>query len=106
LAEGCPDHYDYNALTEQETSAHPHRVRRPEISGGEPLIHETRITVRYIVEQVQAGRTVDTFLVALMYYYDHQTELDRLLEESRLERVIADQSLQVEPVTEAVGGGP
>src|SRR5437867_3779903 len=53
---------DYNALTEQGMRAHPHIVLRPEISGGEPLIRGTRITVRHIVEQVQAGQTVDTIL--------------------------------------------
>jgi prevent-host-death family protein len=105
---------DYNALTEQGMRAHPHIVRRPEISGGEPLIRGTRITVQHIVEQVQAGHTVDTILAALphltpaqvyaalTYYYDHQAELDRLLEESRLERVVTTQGLQVEPVTEGV----
>jgi hypothetical protein len=79
-------------------------VRRPEISGRESLTRGTRITVQHIVEQVQAGQTVDTILAALTYYYDHEAELDCLPEESQLERVIVTQGLQVEPVTEGVAG--
>jgi prevent-host-death family protein len=105
---------DYNALTAPGTMEASHIVRRPEISGGEPLIHGTRITVRHIVERVRSGHTVDAILAALphltpaqvyaalAYYYDHQAEIDRLIEESRPERVVAAQGLRVEPVAEGV----
>ncbi|MGH8058252.1 MAG: type II toxin-antitoxin system prevent-host-death family antitoxin [Candidatus Entotheonellia bacterium] len=105
---------DYNALTEPATTEHPHIVRRPEISGGEPLIRGTRITVRHIVERVQAGQTVETILAALphltraqvhaalAYYYDHQAEIDRLLEQSRPDRVLEGQGLQVKRVAKGV----
>lgn len=105
---------DYNTLVEQAAEGHPRIVRRPDISGGEPIIRGTRISVRHIVERVQAGQSVDDILAALphltaaqvydalSYYHDHQAEMDQLIEESRPERVIATQGLNVEKVVEGV----
>ncbi|MFQ5854585.1 MAG: type II toxin-antitoxin system prevent-host-death family antitoxin [Anaerolineae bacterium] len=105
---------DYNALVEQVAEEHPRIVRRPDISGGEPIIRGTRVSVRHIVERVQAGQSVDDILAALphltvsqvhdalSYYYDHQAEIDRQIEESRPEQVIAEQGLKVEKVAEGV----
>lgn len=105
---------DYNALVDQAAEGHSRIVCRPDISGGEPIIRRTRISVRHIVERVQAGQSVDDILAALphltatqvydalSYYYDHQPEIDGLVEESRPERVIAKQRLKVERVTEGV----
>jgi prevent-host-death family protein len=105
---------DYNTLVEQAAEAQPRIVRRPDISGGEPIIRGTRISVRHIVERVQAGQSVDDIMAALphltatqiydalSYYYAHQPEIDRLIEESRAERVIAEQRLKVEKVTHGV----
>lgn len=105
---------DYNVLIEQAAKGHPRIVRRPDISGGEPIIRGTRISVRHIVERMQAGQSVNDILAALphltatqvydalSYYYDHQLEIDRLIEESRPERVIAAQGLKVERVAEGV----
>ena len=105
---------DYNALVKQATEGHPRIIRRPDISGGEPIIQGTRISVRHIVERVQAGQSVDDILAALphltaaqvydalSYYHDHQAEIDRLIEESRPERVIATQGLKVEKVAAGV----
>lgn len=104
---------DYNRLTEQVTARHPHIVRRPETSEGEPLIRGTRIVVRHIVERFRAGQTVDQILAALphltpsqvyaalSYYYEHQAEIDHLIEACHPEQVIAAQGLRVE----ARGGG-
>jgi len=105
---------DYNALVDQAAEGHPRIVRRPDISGGEPLIRGTRISVRHIVERVQAGQSVDDILAALphltaaqvysalSYYHDHQAEIDQLIEAGRPERVIAAQGLKVEKVAEGV----
>ncbi len=105
---------DYNALVKQATEGHPRIIRRPDISGGEPIIRGTRISVRHIVERVQAGQSVDDILAALphltaaqvydalSYYHDHQAEIDGLIEESRPERVIAARDLKVEKVAEGV----
>ena len=105
---------DYNTLVDQAAEGHPRIVRRPDISGGEPIIRGTRISVRHIVERIQAGQSVDDILAALphltatqvydalSYYYDHQPEIDGLIEESRPERVILRQRLKVEKVAEGV----
>ena len=105
---------DYNALLERLAEEHPRIVRRPDISGGEPIIRGTRITVRHIVERVQAGQTVEDIVAALphltvaqvhdalSYYYDHQIEIDELIEKSRPEQVLADHSLKAQKVTEGV----
>ena len=106
---------DYNALVDQAAEGHFHIVRRPEISAGEPIIRGTRISVRHIVERLQADQSVDAILAALphltaaqvydalSYYHDHQAEIDQLLEESQPERVIAAQGLKVEKVAEGMG---
>jgi len=39
---------------------------------------------------------------ALAYYYDHQAKIDRLLEESRPDRVLEAQGLQVTRVAKGV----
>lgn len=101
---------DYKAMTGARTNGHPYIGRDPGISGGEPLIRGTRITVRHIVQLTRSGFAVDQILAAhphltaaqvhdaLSYSYDHQNEIDRLIEETRLERVIADQGLDVEEI--------
>jgi prevent-host-death family protein len=105
---------DYTALVEQIADGHPHIVCRPDVSGGEPIIRGTRVSVRHIIERIQAGQSVDDILTAiphltaaqvygaLSYYHDHQAEMDRLIEESRPDRVIAAQGLEVEKVAEGV----
>ena len=105
---------DYTALVEQTAGAPPRIVRRPDICGGEPLIRGTRISVRHVIERVQASQSVEDILAALphltaaqvyaalSYYHDHRPEMDQLIEESRPERVLAAQGLKVEQVAEGV----
>jgi len=105
---------DYSALVEQARERGPRIIRRPEISGGEPIIQGTRISVRHIVERVRAGQTVEDVLaalphltaaqvyVALSYYYEYQREIDQLTQESRPERIIAAQGLKVETAADGV----
>ena len=105
---------DYKTLVEQTAKEHPRIVRRSDISGGEPIIRGTRISVPHIVERVQDGQSIEDILAALphltaarlydalSYYHDHRPEIDRLIAESRPERVIAAQGLKVEKVAEGV----
>ncbi len=105
---------DYTALVEQTAEGHSHIMCRPDVSGGEPLIRGTRISVRHLIERIQTGQSVEDILAALphltaaqvyaalSYYYDHQPEIDRLIEESRPERVLAEQGLKVEQVADGV----
>ena len=99
---------------EQTAKGHPYIVRRPTVSGGEPIIRGTRISVRHLVERIQAGQSIEDILAALphltaaqvyaalSYYHDHQSEMDQLIEEGRPERVSAAQGLKVEKVAEGV----
>jgi prevent-host-death family protein len=105
---------DYNALVDQAAEGHPYIVRRSDISGGEPLIRGTRISVRHIIERVQAGQSIADLLAALphvtpaqvyaalSYYHDHQAEMDRLLAEGQPAQVLAAQGLKVEKVAAGV----
>ena len=100
---------DYSALVEQAGELLPHIIRRPEISGGEPHIQGTRISVRHIVERVQAGQSVEDILaalpqlnaaqvyVALSYYYQYRPELDQLIQESHPEPALASLGLKNDP---------
>ena len=105
---------DYTALVEQTADGYPRIVRRPAVSGGEPIIRGTRISVCHIIERIQTGQSVEDILAALphltvaqvydalSYYHDHQAEMDRLIEENRPEQVIAAQGLKVEKIAEGV----
>ena len=89
-------------------------VRRADISGGEPVIYGTRITVRHIVERIEAGQTVEDILAALpyinaaqvsralSYYYDHQDEINLLIESARPAQFVAAQGLQVKQAADGV----
>ena len=64
------------------------------ICGGEPVIADTRISVRLVVELENAGKNVDEIVAmyphithaqvhdALSYYYDNKEEIDRFVEEN------------------------
>lgn len=108
-------HYeDYNALVNQAKEKGPRIIHRPDISGGEPIIQGTRISVRDIIERVRAGQSVEDILAALphltaaqvyaglSYYYEYQPEINRLIEESQPERIIAAQGLKIEKVADGV----
>jgi len=105
---------DYTALVEQMTAGHAYVVCRPTISGGEPIIRGTRISIRHIIERVRSGQSVEDILAALphltaaqvyaalSYYYDHQPQIDQLIEESKSERVMNAQGLKVKKVADGV----
>ena len=105
---------DYDALVKQAKERGPRIIRRPEISGGEPILQGTRISVRDIIERVWAHQSVEDILAALphltvaqvhaalSYYYEHRPEIDRLIEESQPERIIAVYGLKVEKVADGI----
>ena len=76
---------------------HPHIVRNPGRARGTPTVDGTRITVAFIVGQLRAGDTPQDVLAsyphltpaaiydAISFYYDHQAEIDRFIEENTLE---------------------
>ncbi len=71
---------------------HPHVVRTEGVCGGEPVVRDTRFTVRAIVTYVlRLGMTVEEVVRewphlapaqvydALSFYYDYQDEIDELI---------------------------
>jgi len=105
---------DYSALAQRAEDGSSHLTREPGISGGEPIIRGTRISVRHIVERVQAGQSVDEILAALphltaaqvhaalAYYCDHQAEIDQPIEASRPEQVLASHGISVKRLGQGV----
>jgi uncharacterized protein (DUF433 family) len=90
-----------------EQTEHPHIIRVQGIGNGEPIIKNTRISVRLIAEYYKAGLTVEEVLRdyphlnaaaiydAISYYIDHQDEIEALLEANRIETVLADSGLTI-----------
>ncbi len=76
------------------TTIYPYISASPEIAGGVPIISGTRVTVRSIAGYYQMGMNVDEILSTLSllrpsqvhstlaYYFDHQEEIEKDLEES------------------------
>ncbi|HLC15997.1 MAG TPA: DUF433 domain-containing protein [Thermodesulfovibrionia bacterium] len=74
--------------------SYPYITSKREIAGGVPIIEGTRITVRCIAGYYQMGMNVDEILLslphlspsqvhsALAYYFDHQKDIDKDLQES------------------------
>jgi uncharacterized protein (DUF433 family) len=73
---------------------HPHIVRKPGPRGGEPLIRDTALTVRSIVQRVRTGEapeqivrifpvlTLAQVYDALSYYHEHPAEIDGYIREN------------------------
>jgi len=86
-------------LKERKTE-HSHIVKRAGICGGEPIIDGTRTPVRAIVGYYKMGMTVEEILEglphlkpaevydALAYYFDHQEEIERDIEEDSEENLM------------------
>lgn len=72
----------------------PHIVRKPGPRGGEPLIHDTALSVRTIVQRVRAGEspeqiaqifpmlTLTQVYAALSYYHEHPAEIETYIREN------------------------
>jgi uncharacterized protein (DUF433 family) len=81
---------------------HPHITKIEGLQGGEPIVRESFVTVRTIVEQIRLGTSPDELVQgysplslaeiydALSYYYDHIEEIENLIHEHRqaLDRAI------------------
>jgi len=71
---------------------YPHIVQDASVSGGQPVVERTRLSVATLVRAHQLGMDLDEILVqypgltaaelhaALLYYLDHKADMDRLLE--------------------------
>ena len=84
-------------MTAEPRTEHPHIVMSHGVAGARPMIAGTRISVALIVGLLRAGDTPQDILAtyphlgpaavydAISYYYDHQDEIDRVIEDSTLE---------------------
>lgn len=84
---------EYVALVKQTKEGRPGIIRRSDVSGGEPILARSRISVRHIVERTRAGMAPEEIAAALphlslgqvyealSYYFDHQAEMDELIAE-------------------------
>jgi len=90
-----------------QSTEHPHIVRMPGISGGEPILKGSRVPVRAVVLHYKAGATMEEILEAyphisaaavydaISYYLDHQEEIEALIEQNRPERVMEEHRLEL-----------
>jgi len=77
------------------------------VCGGRPIIKGTRTPVKAIVGYYKLGLSVEEILAGLphltpaqvyeafSYYHDHRSEIERDIEESRVERLIERYGLKV-----------
>jgi len=105
---------DYESLRARVEDGHPRIERRLDISGGEPIIRGTRISVRHIVERTLAGQSPDEIVVALprlslaqvfdalSYYSDYRGEVDDLLATSTPESVLERNRLRAVQLSDGI----
>jgi uncharacterized protein (DUF433 family) len=101
----------------QKPGRHPYVGRIEGINDGEPIILGTRISVARIVQLLRGYGSVDEILAsmphltraqvydALSYYYDHEEEIEHLMDRGNLENVLARSGLTLEEVAEEVYEG-
>jgi uncharacterized protein (DUF433 family) len=83
-------------------TAHPYIVNDDEILAGEPIIRGTRTPVRAIIEASRLGVAAEEFpsalphltlvqvFAALIYYSDHQDEINAHIERNRIPNSLID----------------
>lgn len=82
------------AVERPAPTEHPHIVRKPGPRGGEPLIRDTALTVRAIVQRVRMGELPEQIVAAfpvltlaqvydaLSYYHEHPDEIEGYIREN------------------------
>ena len=82
-------------IEREKKKEHLYIEKKKGVCGGEPVIKGTRITVRLIAELEKSGHSADEIVVmyphikhahvydALSYYYDHKSEIDKLIVENK-----------------------
>jgi uncharacterized protein (DUF433 family) len=94
-------------MNDSVTTAYHYVTRVSGIQGGRPTIKGTRVPVKAIVGYYKMGLSVEEILEglpqltpaqvyeALSYYHDHPDEIERDIEESRVEHLIERYGLKV-----------
>lgn len=82
-------------------------TRAEDICGGSPIIRGTRTPIRAIVGYYKMGSTIEEILEglphltaaqvfeALSYYHDHQVEVEKEIDESRVSELLEKYGLRV-----------
>ena len=88
------------------TTEHPYIVRMEDVCGGAPVVRGTRTSVRSIIAYYKLGMSVEEILDglphltaaqvydALSYYHDHQDEIERDIQENRIQNVMEKHDLR------------
>ncbi len=88
---------------------HPHIVRVPGVCGGDPVVEGTRISVVFIVRQLQAGDdamdiaaslpqlTPAAIYDAISYYHDHKAEIDAIIADNTPEKLAERYGYEIAP---------
>lgn len=97
-----PDEVASQIITANATTTeHPYVERRYDVLGGKPTIKGTRLPVWQLAERIKLGDSPDDLLNAyphlsaaavfdaISYYDDHCEEIEREIEENRLENALA-----------------
>jgi uncharacterized protein (DUF433 family) len=97
-----PDEVASQMITEYTSATeHPYIERRAEVLDGKPVIKGTRLAVWQIAERLKLGDSPDDLLNAythlsaaavydaISFYYDHREEVERQIEDNRLENSLA-----------------
>jgi uncharacterized protein (DUF433 family) len=87
-------------LLEVKLTEHPHIERREGVLSGRPILRGTRMPVWQIVWKWKAGDTLEliheyfphlsmaALYDAISYYYDHQAEIEKEIEDNKIENVL------------------
>jgi uncharacterized protein (DUF433 family) len=88
-------------LRDEQKTEHPYITRVPGILSGRPIVRGTRIPVWQVANAVlHLGDTVEGYLEghphlttakiydALSYYFDHREEIEKEIEENKIENVL------------------
>jgi len=85
---------------------HPYIVQIEDICGGRPVIKGTRISVQIIIGYYKLGMSIEEIMEglphlsaaqihdALSYYYDHQEEIERDIQDARLQNIMGKYDLK------------
>ena len=94
-------------MSDSVTTAYHYVTNVSGIYGGQPIIKGTRVPVKAIVGYYKMGLSVEEILEglpqltaaqvyeALSYYHDHPAEIERDIEEGRVEQLIERYGLRV-----------
>jgi type III restriction enzyme len=86
----------------QDIKVHPYIIKQASVCGGRSIIEGTRIPVWSLIKWYKLGMTVEEIIRefsqlhpshvhdAFSYYYDHQQEIERDIQENEDEQLFRD----------------